>query len=166
MKQLTAKEFLLGAVSALQTQTLVIDIIAILLGGLEDFMYFQIISQDYLDLDGLFRTISCVLLLLGTSVLLISWANVVYSATTMKQSSTLPIKYLLALAAVYGYTVAFAVSGIVMINTVSTSQSNKGIFVLLIIGAILVLLLIIGFSIYGVYILWLFRLGRSKTELL
>jgi hypothetical protein len=166
LKEVTGLQIFLRGFSALQSQALICATLSLFVGMFEDFIFLQTTPTGYRSLNGVFRIISCFLVCLGSFLLLLSWVNIVHAATHMVYSPVLPMRYLAATAAVYFFIVVFALSGIIVYATTSTALKVFATGILMFIAAFLSIIIMLGFSIYGMRILWLFRAGRTKAEVL
>jgi hypothetical protein len=142
------------------------DSIAVLMGFFEDFIFLQTTPPGYRSLSGVFRIISFAVISLASFLLLLLWAHIVHAATTMSNSQILPRNYLIALALIYGFSVVYSLSGILMLVTTPLSQKGVGTGSMIFIATFLSLVFLVGFSVYGIRILWLFKNGRTKSDLL
>jgi hypothetical protein len=167
IKNVPKIELILQMVSSLQTQVLICDTFSVLVGFLEDFMFFQTTPPGYRSIGGVFRVASYAFISLATFILLLLWAFIVHRATNMHNSQILPRKFLIALALIYSFAVLYGISGI-LVMLVSTSPSSRylGTGSIIIVASFFSFIFLVGFSIYGIRILWLFKNGRSKTDLL
>jgi hypothetical protein len=165
-KNAPPKSLVLIACSSLQTQALICATLSLLTGFFEDFMFLQTTAPGYRALNGIFSLISCVFVYLGSFLVLLLWANIAQATSNMNISTILSKTYLITLAAVYCFTALIVLSGIIIRCTASTDQTNVATSALIFISVIIYFMVMVGFSVYGVKILWMFRFGRTKAELM
>jgi hypothetical protein len=166
LRGISVKELILRVISALQLQVLVYATVALILGYFEDPMSLNSTISGYKVLNGDFRLVADIILALGSFLLLILWASIVHAATTMDNSSVLAKRYLAAVAAIYIFFILFIIAGLITYSVTTNAQKYAATTAFLLLGGVLSIIYLVGFSVYGLRILWLFRSGRSKGDIL
>jgi hypothetical protein len=166
LRGMSVKELIIHVISALQLQVLVYATVALLLGYFESAMSQNSTVPGYKVLDGDFRLVANLIIALGSFLLLILWANIVHAATNMDNSSVLAKRYLAAVAAIYIFLFIFVIAGLITYGVTTIAQKYAATTAFMFVGGLFCIMYLLGFSVYGLRILWLFKSGRSKVDIL
>ncbi len=163
------KKFVWLMVSDIQFQATWFITLGFFIGWIEDFVYFPSTSMGLRGLSGLFRAAMSIFFYTGAGILVVKWAHVFHSTQEMRVSNTLSRPLRIILISFYIF-IAFLILVPLIIYIVLITVTKNILFyyiaTLLFVATLFLLTVAVGFTAYGVRIIYILYRTDSEMNLL